>query len=280
MLSRIEPLAAGAALRAFLEPPAAARQVRLLRKVTDTFTGHDDAQAALVYAGDPVNAVLDARGLQDGTLYHYRPYYWDGTAWAAGGASMSATPQARYQDASTDVLDVVRDRLRLGLQAEVARGTFKPDGGAIRVLVAPPAFEGTRFPVVTVHLASETPAQRALGEMVEPDDWLDLDQRWGSGEGWLARVQLTIVGWCLNADERVDMRKALRRIIVANLPVFDAHGMVEVELSQQDVDSLGGEYAADVFQAVCTFTCVAPVRVLNGPDTAILDVQSNLITEG
>lgn len=278
MLSRIEAPAVGNALRVFFEPPVGALQVRLLRKVSDTFTGHDDGQALLVFAGDPTNAILDDALLQNGTTYFYRAYYLIASAWVPS-TSMSAVPNAVYADASTDVLDVVRDRLQKGLQVEVGRGNFASDADDkyIKVLNAPPLEENTRWPVVTVHLTSEAPAYRGLGEMVEADDFLEIDGTWGSGEGWLAKVQLSIVAWSLNPDERIDLRKALRRLIVGNLSVFDEHGMVEIEFSQQDIDAVSGEFAAPVYQVMNTFTCVAPVRVLNGPDSAILDVQSSLI---
>jgi len=278
MLSRIEALAIGNALRVFFEPPSGAVQVRLLRKVSDTFSGQDDAQALLVFAGDPTNAVLDDKGLQNGTTYFYRAYYLIASVWTAS-ASVSAVPNAAYADASTDVLEVVRDRLQKGLRVEVDRGNFASDADDkyIKVLNAPPLEESTRWPVVTVHLTSESPAHRGLGEMVEADDFLELDGTWGSGEGWLAKVQLSIVAWSLNPDERIDLRKAMRRLIIGNLSVFDEHGMVEIEFSQQDIDAVSGEFAAPVYQVMSTFTCVAPVRVLNGPDTAISDVQSSFI---
>lgn len=278
MLSRIEPLAVGNALRVFFEPPSGAVQVRLLRKASDTFSGHDDAQARLVFAGDPVNAAVDSSNLQNGTTYFYRAYYLIGSTWYAS-TSVSGVPNATYSDASTDVLDVVRDRLQKGMRVEVDRGNFASDADDkyIKVLNAPPLEEATRWPVITVHLTNESPAYRAVGEMVEADDFLELDGTWGSGEGWLAKVQLSIVGWCLNPDERLDLRKALRRLIVANLPVFDEHGMVEIEFSQQDIDAVSGEFAAPVYQVMNTLTCVAPVRVLNGPDQAIRDVQTSLI---
>lgn len=278
MLSRIEPLSVGNALRVFFEPPAGTVRVRLLRRVVDAFTGYDDAQAKLVFSGDPEYSVLDSEFLENGQTYFYRAYYLVNGSWVAS-LSLSAIPNATYADASTDVLDVVRDRLAKGFRVEVARNVLASDADdqQIKVLNAPPMEESTRWPVVTVHLTSEAPANRALGEMIEPDDFDEIEGEWGSGEGWLAKVQLSIVAWSLNPDERIEMRKALRRLIIANLPVFDGHGMVEIEFSQQDIDAVSGEFAAPVYQVMNTFTCLAPVRVLNGPDKAILDVQSSFI---
>lgn len=269
----IVPLAVGNALRVFLEPPSSARRWRILRKVADTFTDQDDPNALLVYEGDERSA-LDCELLQNGTLYHYRAFYWDGVSWAAS-ATATGTPNTTYQDCSTDVLEVMRDRISLGLQAEVKRGALRANDGGIKVLVATPIYEQTRFPVVSVHLLSETPAERGVGELIETDFFDDKD--WNEHEGWLASVQVAFIAWSLNPDERIALRKALRRIIVANLSVFDAKGFVKVEIAQQDVDAVSGEFPAPIFQAAGTFTCLAPVIVRSQVDP-ITDVQLQVNT--
>lgn len=270
----VVPLAAGNALRVFLEPPAGARLWRVLRKSADTFVGPDDPDAYVVHEGSD-RVTLDANYLQNGTLYHYRAYYWDGAAWSAS-ATATGTPNATYEDATTDVLELVRDRLAYGLQAEVARGALSPVDGQIRVFTAPPVYEDICWPVVTVQLQSETPAARALGEMVEPDEYDKIAGEWGGVEGWLARVQLAVTGWSQNPDERIELRKALRRIIVANLSVFDNAGMVQVEFQQQDMEDFRS-YPAPVYQSLGTLTCLAPVRVVSARDPAITAVQSTII---
>lgn len=272
----IVPLPVGNALRVFLEPPAGATLWRILRKGADTFTGETDPNALVVYEGTQ-KSVLDVAYLNNETAYFYRAYYWDGTAWTAS-ATVSATPQATYADASTDALSVVRDRLDYGLTVEVARGTLVHDENRIKVLTAPPLFDDTRWPVVTVHLQSEVPAERALGEELDADYLDALDGEWIETEGWLAKVQLMITGWCLNPDERIELRKTLRRIVVANLPVFDDAGMVQIEFSQQDVDAVSGEYPAPVYQVMCCFSCLAPVIVRSQAD-AIADVTSTIISD-
>jgi hypothetical protein len=68
-------------------------------------------------------------------------------------------------------------------------------------------------------------------------------------------------------------RKALRRIIVANLPVFESFGWMTPNLTMQDDDFVNGEYPAQIYQVMCTFTCVAPVRV-SGDVPAISSVIS------
>lgn len=275
MISLIEPVAAGNALRVFLEPPAGARSWRLLRKLSDSFTGEDDPDAIIAYEGAD-KPVLDIKGLVNSTLYYYRPYYHDGVAWSAG-ETVSSTPAASYYDLTTDVLSLVRERLDLGLQEELARGTLVHDDGHVKVLTAPPLDEDTRWPVVTVHLQDEAPSEHGIGEMIAADEFDEAGFVWGQSEGYLARTQLSIMGWSLNPDERVDLRKALRRIVVANLPVFDFAGMVEIEFSYQDMEDCES-YNAPVYQALCTLRCLAPVRVGSNAG-AIREVISNANVE-
>lgn len=268
MISLIQTIAAGNALRIFRETPVGASGARLLRKVTDTFAGEEDPDAFLV--SDQVDgAVVDMTSLVNGTLYFYRAYYLVEGIWTDSGTSVSATPTATYQDAATDAFSLVRDRLDLGLQVEVARGALTHADGHIKVLTAPPQHEDTVWPVVTVHLTSESSDVRGIGELTVPDFFDDGD--WNEGDGWLADVQMVIMGWSLNPDERIELRKALRRIIVANLPVFDAAGMVMPKFQQQDTEDFSS-FNAPVYQVMCTFSCVAPVRVGSNVD-AITDVE-------
>lgn len=270
MIAMLQPLSVGNAIRVILDPPAAALRSRILRKVSDTFIDQSDPDALLVYEGTE-NSALDTVSLQNGTPYFYRAFYWNGTVWTSS-ASASGTPNATYEEVSSDVLTVVRDRLDQGLQIEVQRQTLVPQSGAIPVLTAPPVFQDTRWPVVTVHLLVDAPAERGLGEVLVPDAFDQAAGLWDESEGWLARVQLAVIGWSQNPDERIELRKALRRLIVANLPVFDANGIIQVEFSQQDVDMVTGEYPAPVYQAAGTFTCLAPV-IVGDQIGGITDVQ-------
>lgn len=270
MIEMLEPLSVGNAVRVILNPPAGSVYWRVLRNTTGTFPGENDPSSTLVFEGvDP--APVDTASLINGIQYFYDAFYWNGLKWTAD-APASCTPNATYQENSTDVMTVVLNRLVAGLQVEVQRGTLVPQSGAIQVLTAPPTFQDTRWPVVTVHLLVEAPTERGLGELLAVDALDATANQWDESEGWLARVQLAIIGWSQNPDERIALRQALRRLIVANLPVFDASGMIEIEFSQQDVDALNGEYPANVYQTAGTFTCLAPVIVGDQVDE-ITDVQ-------
>ena len=52
MISMLQPLIAGNAIRVFIEPITGAKYWRVLKKASDTFSGHDDQSAVLVYEGD------------------------------------------------------------------------------------------------------------------------------------------------------------------------------------------------------------------------------------
>ncbi len=264
MITMIQNLYAGNALRLFLQPPAGAVTCRVLRKGSDTFTDQDDPAAFVVFEGED-KVIVDAEHLTNEVMAFYRPYYFDGTAWTAG-ATASGTPTATYEDFSTDVLGFMRDRLERGLLVEVQRGNLINELNYIQVYTAPPSLErDLRFPLVTIHLDHETPSIRAIGENISGDEFDDLGFQWNESEGWLADVQLSIIGWSQNSDERIELRKAIRRLVVANLPILASRGIDQVSLTQQDVDEFE-RYGAPVYQVVCTFSCVAPVRVGNRVD--------------
>lgn len=258
----IQPLHSGNALRLFLEPPAGSVAWRVLRKVSNTFSGHDDPSALIAYEGDESVFVEAAESLTNDQLWFYKPYYTtDGVTWAPGNGN-SGTPKAIYADHTTDVLSHLRDRLASGLLVECQRGNFLPEMGYIQVYTAPPSIEqGLRFPLVTLELLGEESADRAIGESISGDVFDSIGFDWDESEGWLANVRIGIAGWSLNSDERIELRKAIRRIIVANLPVFESFGWIMPSISQNDDNFVNGEYPAQLYQVMTVFTCTAPVRV-------------------
>lgn len=281
MITMVQPLYAGNAVRLFVAPPAGSLAWKVLRNTTGVFSGVDDAGAVLVYHGlDGV--FIDALGLGNDVLYYWAVFYTtDNVAWTAGNV-LGGTPSAIYQDHTTDVLSFLRERLEAGLRVECQRGNFLPELGYVQVYTAPPAMEqGLRFPLVTLHLESEDSADRAIGENISGDEFDAVGFGWEESEGWLANVRLLIIGWSLNSDERLELRKAIRRIVAANLPVFDSYGWITPNLAQQDIDAINGEYPSQIYQVMSTFTCVAPVRVggIDGSAVPVSDVTTR-ITNG
>lgn len=260
MISLIQNPHIGNALRLFIQPPSGAVVWRILRKTADTFIGETDPDAFVAYEGDE-KVIVDAQFLQNEVMVFYRPYYTtDGITWTAGPTN-HGTPTSDYVDYTTDVLSFLRDRLEAGLYVECQRGTFLTETGSIAVYTAPPNFDQVRFPLVTVHLESEDPGERAIGEAIAGDEFDSIGFDWDESEGWLANVGITVIGWSLNGDERIELRKALRRVVIANLPIFSAQGIEQVSFSQSDIDAINGEYPAQLYQTMCNFSCISPIRV-------------------
>lgn len=275
MISMIQNLHIGNALRLFLQPPADALTWRVLRKGADTFTGPTDSGAVIAYEGDePI--FTDIESLKNEEISFYRPYYTsDGVTWTAG-ATNYGTPTADYVDNSPDVLGILRDRIEAGLKVECERGNFLPELGYIQVFTAPPSLErDLRLPLVTVHMESEEPAERGIGETIGGDEFDAIGFSWEEDQSWLAGVQITMIGWSANSDERIELRKALRRIVMGNLEIFSSKSIQQVSLSQHDIDAVNGEYPAPMYQCMCNFSCVSPVHV-GGPAEAIVDVTQTL----
>jgi hypothetical protein len=259
-ISQVIPVPAGNALRVYLNPLAGAQYWSLLRRTDADFTTVSDADAFVVATGSTDEVILDYTALINGTTYFYCDFAWDGTEFVAG-VPVSAIPAATYQSASVDPLEFVRDRLDLGIAAEVAFGNLKPESGKIRVVTAPYGLvEGIKFPVISVHLESDSPGTRAVGE-TQFGDYLDGGiGQWEENEGWLASVRLNVVGVSLNADERIQLRKAIKRVVQANLTVFTAVGFVNINFSQTDSEEFT-EDLAPVFKSNGTFECEAPSLV-------------------
>lgn len=268
MISMVQKIPCGNALRILTMPPTKAATVRLLRKDEDTFSGWNDPDALVISHG-PERCITDTMGLYNGIQVFYRAYYLINGNWIAT-TTVAATPQPTFTDVSVDPMAIVRDRLELGLQVHVQRGVIQHDRGFVPVLTASPQIEDVPLPLVTVHLAHESPDMRSIGELIGSDVYSNEEGMWHSFEGGYSRTDLTIVGWSLNADERMVIRNALKAVLMANLPVFDATGLMQVSWTFSDVEDFE-TYAAPVYQAMCNFTCYAPSAV-DGVDPAIRDV--------
>ncbi|HQS59640.1 MAG TPA: hypothetical protein PKZ37_14775 [Gallionellaceae bacterium] len=256
----IQPIPVGNALRIFITPPFGAKKWRLLRNANGIFSGYNDLGASVIHEGKDL-VVLDSSALTNGQVYHYGLFWFNGTTWAADGTNY-ATPNPTMAQLGPDVLSLIRDRLDEGLAVFVGRGELHHKQGHIQVLTAPPLFEDTIWPVVTVHLQSDSSAERALGEDFGSsisDAGLTVDY-----EGWLSKYQLLIVVWCLNPDERNILRRAVKNLLIANLPVFDKAGMVQIDVTQSDTEDFQS-FSAPVYQSMTTLSCLAP-SIIGGTD--------------
>ncbi len=274
----IVPLYVGNALKLYLSPPAAAEYWRILRKGTNDIADPDDPAAVVIYEGD-LNAVTDTNALKNDVMMFYAIFYRVNGAWVAGNTSYG-TPSASYVDYSTDVLGLVRDRLEAGLKVEVERGTILNDFGYIQVMTSPPVMNtNIGFPLVTLSLEEENPdvlgiGMDTTGSYDDLEDELDL-------AGVINTVRLAITGWSLNPDERLVLRQAIRRVILANTDVFAGHGLALPSLSLRNVDAVNGEYGdTPLFLVSGDFTCTAPVRVGAPNNALILDINVEALSNG
>jgi hypothetical protein len=255
-------LSAGSAVRVHTSQAPGSPYMRLLRKSVASFSGPDDPSAILLvdeFGGDYWLDSSDA--LVNGTEIFYRCYDWNGAAWVDQGVSFAATPAASYIPDTLDVQEFVRDRVQLGVTAAIAAQRLSPASGVIQVLTAPFSLaENTTFPCVSVHLETTGPEIRGLGDELMDDILVPDDDTWQATEGWLARTSLNVVAVSQNADERIQLRKVLRQIIQANLPVFSGVGMSLVEFSQSDTEEFR-ENNVPLYMSSGSFSCVAPAWI-------------------
>lgn len=259
MIWLIQPLAAGTALRILLSPPPGADRWRLLRRDAADFSGEADPLAYVVHEGTD-KAITDYKGLLNGAVVYYRLYSRVAGVWQASGVSVPATPGQVMEDLGVDVVQLLRDRIEEGFKPYVDRGDIKHDRSFIPVMKASPQVEEAPLPMVTVHLQNAAPEVRGIGEVSALDEFDDVANLWLSTEGGFDRVSVTIVCWSINSDLRIIMRKALRAILQANLPIFDAAGLVTPSWSMQDMEDYQ-TYQVPMFQTICSFDCLAPASI-------------------
>lgn len=254
-----------------MAPPASAIRWRLLRKADDTFTGHDDNAALVVLDGEE-KSVVDRTTLVNGQTYYYRLYWFDGTSWTAT-PTVQVAVLATYGEVTEDALMLVRERLEQGLLVEVQRGKLRHPKNRIKCLTAFPWGTDNPWPVVTVHLSSGSSDVRAVGELLDSDSYDLNEDSWTEGEGWFERFRLDVIGWSQNPDERQELRQAIRRIIIGNLPVFEDAGMINIDLNQMDQEEPGDKNTI-IYKSVGVLSGLIPVQV-TGETDAIDDVEVN-----
>ena len=270
MIVSAAPVPIGNAVRLILQAPAGSVLTRVLRNTSGEFAGPSDPAASIVFEGQD-DGCIDFCGLTNGTSYAYCAFDFVAGAWVSSPV-VEVTPAANSSLVTDDVLTLVRDRLRAGLAVEVQAGRLQHANGAIPVLTAPPLFETTTFPIVTVHLNNEAPSIRGLGE-AECDEIFDpTSGLFTDSQGWLADVSLDVMAWVVgNPDVRIALRQAIKKVLIGNLSVFDSAGLVQVQIGQSDMEDFES-YNAPVYQTRTTFSCLAPSVVTAPSDPPLSDV--------
>jgi hypothetical protein len=250
------PCGNAAAINLGIAPQASAW--RLLRRADDDFVGEIDAGATVIAEGDDGDAyvpVLDYVGLTNGVPAWYQEYELIDGLWAAPGDPVSVTPAylAEPLYASPDLASLLRERISLVLRAEVVAGRLRHESGAVPVLTAYPLLESIRLPVVTIILSDRHSEVRGIGEIVTPDAFDGT--YWDTFEGWMDRSTVQIAVWSLNHEDRLQVRDAVQRAVMLNLPILDSAGFVLPELSESDSQDFES-YSAPIYQSIFTLSCL------------------------
>lgn len=255
-------LPAGNAIQFSIAPPVGAAGYRILRRTVDTFSGPSDPAADVLVDNAFDLGYIDIHNLINGQVYYYRVYYrrQDGT-WLEEFDRAEGTPRAYYAGDDLDPQTLVAERLKAGLAVEVQRNPklANPETGKIQVVLAPFVLENqAKFPIVSVHLEHDAPAERGIGEVLYPDRH-NIPGGWQEISGWLSRVTLSIVGVTQNPNQRVMLRRAIARIIKANFSVFYGRGLDQIDFTQRDADDF--ENNTPLHMTMGSFTCIAPSYV-------------------
>ncbi len=265
----LTPMAAGNAVHLLLRPPEGAVSWRVKRRpaaAAPAIAGPDDPAAETVVDDWQDRGVTDLLNLVNGVAYRWAVFYRAaGGAWLPQVDERVGTPAATYRGDDLDVQELLRERVELGLAEEVRRQVLKPATGVIEVTLAPfaaPSADELSWPFVSVCLAEDGPGERGIGDMILPD--LRTSQTaapgaaaWTENTGWLAQVAVKVVGVENNPERRLTLRRALRRIVQANMPVLAAKGVILPSFHQVDRE-LQVEEGMPLYVTDGTFTCMAP----------------------
>ena len=246
MITFARSMPIGNAAQVKVRPPAGAEEWVVIRS---------SSPVSLSSIATPNTVVVDRGrfqisydiGLDNGSTYHYTFASRIGSTWTF----RSPVPVLVESTSILEVQDpllAIRARVDYGMASLVARGLVDVQSSTrIPVLTAPPQYEEVSWPVVTIHCRSDAAADRALGEIIthDPDD--------ADTEGWLTKYQVEIIAWSLNPDERISLRSAIKHIILGNLPIFDALGLLRIDLQMSDMEDFQ-TYSAPIYQAVGTLT--------------------------
>lgn len=258
MITQITSYITGSAVRLTLFPPDTAVNWRVCRNTTGVFA--DENSAGLIYSGDNQEVIDDT--VDNGVIYHYQVFYFDGSAWDLSAPSVSITPNMAFTPAYNDPLLIVRDRLDKGLAGVLTANYFDVDA-PVPVLLSSPSIETARLPMVTVHIAEDVVAEQFVAVNLDgdPDDL-----------GWLSKATIQIMAWGLNGDERNALRWAIRIVLMANQDYFSDKGLIEIEVTQSDEEDYE-RYNAPMYLSQTLFTCQYHEALVTGPTPL-----TNLIT--
>lgn len=263
MISFASSLPIGHAVRVLLAPPAGTVRFVLLRKTSNSFTGWNDPAAGVVLDSDQTGlgstAAVDTNGLTNGTAYFYAEFSTVDRATWIESSVVSVTPASAYETGGPDYMALIRDRIELALNASLP--AFLPNHrGKLQVLTSPPQYDNANWPVVTIHLNSDSNSDDAIGQTIAAGTYDSIGHTWLESDGWLSQFNVQVIGWSVNPDQRIQLRKLIKAAVLGNVAVFNDAGIIDMTLSISDLDDFES-YSAPVHQAVATIGGIAPFTV-------------------
>ncbi len=266
MISFALPLIAGNGARLDLSPPASAVKWRIARNTSGTFT--NETSPDVIYEGKE-RLFLDYAGLVNGTVYHYKVFYFDGTDWDTSYPVRQITPGLFFADESVDPQTLIRSRLDSGLNGMIQSGMLKHPKNTISVLVSNPQIDKVQFPLVTVLLRSDRPEQYFIGGIINGD----LDD---FNTGHLSGDSIMITGWSnIGGDERIALRKAIKALLIANYDVFSHAGIMNLQADASDSEDFE-TYECAMYMTNFSLSFNALSQINPGIDYPILPINVNV----
>jgi len=271
-----EAAIAGNAVKLTISPSDKATSIRVLRKTVDSFSDENDP-AATVVLNELATACIDTDQLVNGTNYYYLDFELISGSWVAG-KSVLVVPASAYIDESVDIVSMLLDRIQLGVDEEILAERIKPSSKTIKVVNSPPLFDNVSWPIVGIHLDSESPHTRSIGENYDFDTEISngVDER----RGFYSESNVSIVAWSANPDQRILMRNIIRRILIANSEVFSMRFGVSLPEATFRDDEDFQSWSIPVYMSHCSFRCIAQsgVKSTTGKVADVLSVPT--VTNG
>ncbi len=245
----------GGAVHLVLCPPVGATQLVVLRRHDDAFNDDftQDQSSVVIYRGGITNSILDWQGILPCVPHWYKPFYYVNNEWQSA-AAQSITPTIETHPPLGDSLDVVRERVEIGLNALVAARHLHHPRQRFHVLTAPPQMDDVVFPCVAVYLSRNNQEEQFVGSFISEGKW-DNNQVHGI-YGGLGRYSVQIITFSLNHDERRLLRLSLRDILIANRDLFESLGMYEMQYNFHDDEDFQS-YSAPMYRTTCEMDYLA-----------------------
>lgn len=231
--------------------------VKILRKLTNTFSGPNDQSATVVYLGlgdlcqpyrnifQPVDGVtpaqyrqiLDTTDIGYNITYYYAIYALDaGEVSPSDAAAMSATTPHVSEFEEIDILQTLLDYINPYMNAQIVTQSLaiRPNQ-RINVLNGPPLLDNATWPMVSVHLDDDHPSDFSIGDIVGSND--TTGDTIVHRRGYMSDASISVVGWTDNPDVRKSMYRNLKGCLISARQLLENVGLMNVVLS--------GRYAED-----------------------------------